>query len=341
MSSTEPAPRSPALEPASAATLITIVVSAASVLLALHANEIAVAFGDRPLLYLAFAGLCLVLTVTAVDVYGKGTLSFAGTGLIACGMLLGAGPAMTAAILTAALLYVRTIRLGAKLHRTVFNAANFVLSAASATYVYEAAGGTQGHAVLRDLGPACAAGAAYCCMNLGLLCIAMGTAERLPPLRVFAERFRWMVPHYLVSGPLALALITAYEHDGTLGLFAFVLPPLMMMLSVHQYVSRTRRSVDEVRAANSDLQQAITDLRALLDFSGGLAARAHDREQLVSYVEGSLEAMTGGRARLFEDPVGGEIELRAAGAPVGSLELAETEAFDGAYTFSLHDALPI
>jgi putative nucleotidyltransferase with HDIG domain len=339
MSAAETAARSPRPEPGSAASLITITVSAASALLALHARQIVEQAQGRPLLYLAFAGLCLVLTVTAVDVYGKGTLSFAGTGLVACGMLLGAGPAMTAAALTAALLYVRTVRLGAKLHRSVFNAANFVLSAACATFVYEAAGGTHGRAVLGDLGPAFAAGVVYCVVNLGLLCLAMGTAEGTPPLRIFTERFRWMVPHYLASGPLALAIITAYQHEGILGLFAFVLPPLMMMLSVHQYVGRTRRSVEEVREVNRELQEAVTDLRALFDFSGGLAARAHDRGQLVSYVEQSLQRMTGGRARLFEDPRSGEIELRAAGNAVGSLQLVETAAFDAARWERLSEAV--
>src|SRR5581483_11368488 len=107
--------------------------------------------------------------------------------------------------------------------------------------------------------------------------LAMGMSEQVAPVQVFRERFRWMTPHYLVSGLLALAIVTAYVHDGAIGLLAFVLPPLMMMLSVHQYVSRTRQSVEEVREANAGLKQANEDLRALFEFSSGLAARAHDR----------------------------------------------------------------
>ncbi|HVH52476.1 MAG TPA: HD-GYP domain-containing protein, partial [Gaiellaceae bacterium] len=99
--------------------------------------------------------------------------------------------------------------------------------------------------------------------------------------------------------------------------------------SVRQYVSKTRESVEEVRAANSELQAAVAaleernaDLHDLFEFAGGLAARAHDRATLVGYAGDALRHIAGTEVRVSTD-LNGQVPLVAGGTPVGSLELGD------------------
>jgi putative nucleotidyltransferase with HDIG domain len=310
------------------AALVTVMASAASALLAVLAHPTIHAIAAKPLVYLGFLALTLCLAAAAVDVYGKGTLSFAGAGQLAVGFLLGPGPAMVAGVAAAALLYVRTLRLGAKAHRAIFNAANFALSAGIASGFYRAVPLTHGHGVLFRLLFSVAAGGIYCGVNLGLLSVAMGLAEGRTRVEIFNERFRWMVPYYVASGALALALVTAYQKTGVTGLLAFVLPPVMMMLSIRQYVRRTRQSVEEIHAINAELEHANRDLRLLFDFSGGLAARTHDRDELLEYAGKALSELAGCEVDLYEDGSAGEIAIEASGQAVASLLLREPQGFD-------------
>src|SRR5207249_10470588 len=105
-------------------------------------------------------------------------------------------------------------------------------------------------------------------------------------LAVGRERLRWLTIH-LAFGPLALASTIAYDRVGLTGLVAFAVPPGLLVLSVRQYLERTREAVEEVRRANEELRQAVDelavrndDLRELFEFAGGLAAQAHDRHAL-------------------------------------------------------------
>jgi hypothetical protein len=45
-------------------------------------------------------------------------------------------------------------------------------------------------------------------------------------------------PYHLVSGPIALALVIAYEKTGVVGVLAFAAPPAFMMFSAQQYLRR-------------------------------------------------------------------------------------------------------
>jgi hypothetical protein len=197
------------------------------------------------------------------------------------------------------------------------------------------------------LGPSLLAGAAYCIVNVGLLTIVMSLAEGLRPLAVWNERFRWFTPYYLVSGPLAVALTSAYTDVGLVGMLAFTMPPLMMMLSIRQYVSRTRRSVEDVRYANDELRRANAalearndDLRELFEFAGGLAARGHDRESLVSFAQDALGRLTGTQVRVNVGlaDAGGQL-LLAGGHLLGSVTLEESDEYHEERWNRLREAL--
>jgi putative nucleotidyltransferase with HDIG domain len=320
-----------------------LVACAASVVLAQSVRGSWHEVTSRPVAFATFVCLTLVLQVIVVDVYGRGTLSFAGTGQLATAIAFGVGPAMTVAVLAAVVLLVR---MRSPLHRGVFNAATFALSAAAGGTAYNLVD-TGGHGTIVRLGPALLAGVAYCVVNVGLLTIAMSRSEGLRPFAVWKERFRWFTPYYLVSGPLALALTSAYASVGLVGMLAFTMPPAMMMLSIRQYVSRTRQSVEDVRRANDELRRANAaleerndDLHELFEFAGGLAARAHDRGSLVTFAQEALGKLTGTPVRVHIGlaEAGGQL-LVAGGHPLGSVSLEESEEYDEARWKRLREAL--
>lgn len=322
---------------------ITLVACVASVVLAQSVRGSWHEVTHRPFAFATFVVLTLVLQVIVVDIYGRGALSFAGTGQLATAIAFGVGPAMVVAVLAAVVLLVRT---QSPLHRGVFNAATFALSVAAGGTVYNLVD-PGGHGTIFHLGPSLLAGAAYCVVNVGLLTMAMSLSENLRPFAVWKERLRWFTPYYLASGPLALALASAYESVGLVGMLAFTMPPAMMMLSIRQYVSRTRQSVEDVRRANDELRRANTeleerndDLHELFDFAGGLAARGHDRESLVAFAQEALGRLTGTRVcvKVGLAEAGGQ-QLVAGGQPFGSVSFDESEEYDEARWTRLREAL--
>jgi putative nucleotidyltransferase with HDIG domain len=287
---------------------------------------------ERPVAFAAFVLLTLTLQAIVVDVYGRGTLSFAGSGVLAVAFVFGVAPAVVIALLTGAVHQART---RAPLHRAVFNGANFALAAGAGGMLFGLIAQDGSSGAVRIVASV-AAGTAYLVVNVGLLTVAMALSEGLHPLAVWNERFRWFTPYYLASGPLALALATGYERVGAIGMLAFTVPPAMMMLSIRQYVSRTRQSVedvrranDELRLANAALEQRNQDLRDLFDFAGGLAAQAHDRDALVRYAEEALERLTGAPARVTTGATdSGDEPLVAGGHRLGGVRVADGERWE-------------
>ena len=304
--------------------VITLVVSAASAVFVLLADDAWQAASEQPRQLLVFAGLAVALQLAAVEIYGRGALSFSGMGILATGFALGPGAGMLAAMLVAV---VNLLVQRGRLDRAAFNAANLSLSAAAAAGTYHVLGASEWTTAAR-LVPATGAGMIFMTVNIGLLSVAMSLAEGLSIRSVWRERFRWFTPYCLVSGPLALATTVAFEEVGLIGMLAFGLPPAIMMFSIRQYIARTRDSVEEVRRANEELRLANSDLQVLFEFTGGLGACSHDAEALVAHAEQQLERLTGVRVRVAP---AGQLEgfpLVAAGNHVGTLVLDERTLVD-------------
>jgi putative nucleotidyltransferase with HDIG domain len=304
--------------------LITLVASAASAVFVLLADDAWRTLSEQPGELMIFAGLAVALQLAAVEIYGRGALSFSGMGILATGFALGPASGMVAAMLVAVVnLFVQRGRLD----RATFNAANLSLSAAAAVGGYHVLGAADWTTAAR-LVPATIAGVVFMFVNIGLLCAAMSLAEGLSIQSIWRERFRWFTPYYLASGPLALATTVAFEEAGLIGMLAFGLPPALMMFSIRQYIARTRDSVVEVRQANEELRLANADLKLLFKFTGGLAATGHDQTALVMYAEKQLSRLAGIPVRVRG---AGHIEgfpLVAGGIHVGTLVLDERELVD-------------
>jgi putative nucleotidyltransferase with HDIG domain len=277
----------------------------------------------------ALVGLTLALTLVTVEMHAGTRVSVAGIGLLALGFQFGAGAAMLGAVVLA---LVHGLRTRAEPARTVFNAGALALAAAAGAGTF-AGLSAAGFTVLDRLGPAFLAGGAFWVVNAGLLALAMSAADGEPVARVWRERFQWLTPHYLAFGPLALASTIALDVAGAAGLLAFLLPPALLMLSVRQYLDRTRSAVEEIRQRNRDLSD-------LLDFTSGLAARAHDERRLAAYAQETVGRLTGTEAVLVTgaDAPGG-IPLVTGGARVGALHLQPSATFDAERWARLGDAI--
>jgi putative nucleotidyltransferase with HDIG domain len=231
------------------------------------------------------------------------------------------------------------------LHRAIFDAANFTLATGGAAVAYMAVTMANDGTVAR-VAAALVGGATYFVINTALLALVMSLAEGKRFDAVWNERFRWVTGHFLAFGPLALASVIAYENVGLAGVLAFALPPALLIVSVRQYLVRTRESAaavedanEELRVANEELAARNNDLRDLFDFTGGLAPRVHDRAQLVAYAEEWISGLTGAPARIRIGRGSGGIPLTSGGDQVGTLSVIRENGFDEARWERLRDAI--
>ena len=212
---------------------------------------------EQPVRIVTLLALTLALQMFSVRVYGRGSVSVSAVGILASAFLFDTGTTMAIAVLAAA---TQLVRKNSELHKAVFDASNFAISAGAASLVFHA---------LHDwrFPAAVLAGAVFAVINNGLLCLVMSLAERIPWTTVWFERFHWARFHFALFGPLALAATIAYEQIGIAGLVAFTLPPALMILSVRQYLERTTAAVDEIRETNLRLRRAHKDTIAALSRS--------------------------------------------------------------------------
>jgi HD-GYP domain-containing protein (c-di-GMP phosphodiesterase class II) len=147
----------------------------------------------------------------------------------------------------------------------------------------------------------------------------MSLAESLSPVAVWNERLRWLTLHYLAFGPLALAVVIAYDRVGIAGLVAFALPPVLTMFSVRLYLTRTREAVEQLREANTDLVDANDRLSAMAEqvrktHRDTIAALSRSMEAKDLYTGGHTERVAAIAVALAE-------ELGFAGDELDAIEI--------------------
>jgi HD-GYP domain-containing protein (c-di-GMP phosphodiesterase class II) len=314
MSTTVPARASS--ESGATGVLISGVASLATALIILTWHGAWSAAQAHPLELAVFFVLTAGLMLLAVDIYGRGSISVAGVTLLSTGFVFGVGPSLLAGVLAAG---IHAARRRSKPYKALFNASVFAVAAGAGSEVYHLL--PHSSSALVSILPACAGGLTFWFVNIGLLTLVMSMSQGIPFLQVWEERFRWLTLHYLAFGPLAAACTIAYEKVGLVGLFAFALPPALLIVSVQQYIDKTRASVAEIERANDELRRTNTDLRDLFEFAAGLAAQTHDSRQLATYTRASLMRLTGARVEMTvtkEQPEHGSA-LISAGRVVGGL----------------------
>jgi putative nucleotidyltransferase with HDIG domain len=268
----------------------------------------------RPFAFGLFLLLVFVLQAFSVQGYGGGHIGVSAVGVLAAGFVLGPGPAMAIAILTP---FVQWRWSRGQFHRRVFDSAQLALAAGLAAITYD----VLDRASWTEMPAALAAGAVYATINNGLLCVAIGLSENRPLVTVWRERFGWARFHYLSFGLLALGVAFAYERLGITGMAVFALPPVLVLMSVRQYVEHTRTSVEEIQRKSAEVEARNDDLRALFELAGGVAARAHDQDSLLAYVQAELSRLTGERVQLHLGDTGSGDPLVSGSKVVGRVEI--------------------
>ena len=320
--------------------VITLAAMAATALLVLTGGQAVDALRHDAATVGVFLILGLALQLFSVEVYGRGSMGVGSVGLLAAAFTLPVGAAVSIAFLAAVFQWVRKRGL---LHRAIFDAANFTLSTGAAAVIYTA---ISPHSAYMRLAAATLAGVAHTGINNSLLSLAMSVSESLPIRVVWKERFHWARFHFLLFGPLAVAVSIAYAKSGIIGLLAFTLPPVVLIVSVRQYLDRTREAVEDVRQANEELRVVNAaletqneDLKHLFQFAGGLAAHGHDSSELLSYAERSLAQLTGAEVAIALGADEAGIPLFAGGAQVGVVDLNEGPTFERERWRRLRDAI--
>jgi putative nucleotidyltransferase with HDIG domain len=238
--------------------------------------------------------LTLVLQLFSVPVYGRGGIGVSAVGILATAFLVNTEAAIAVAVIAALLHWVRR---RSEFEKAIFDAGNFVVAAAAAGATFHALDG------MPRLIASAVAGGVFTALNVGLVCLAMSVAEGIAFRSVWRERFHWARYYFLLFGPLALVAESAYKLMGIQGLFAFTVPPALMLLAFRRYLEGTEAAVNEVRQANVRLRRAHRDTIAALSrsmeakdlYTGGhtgrVAAVAVALAQQLGYDDEQVEAI--------------------------------------------------
>jgi diguanylate cyclase (GGDEF)-like protein/putative nucleotidyltransferase with HDIG domain len=98
------------------------------------------------------------------------------------------------------------------------------------------------------------AGFVYFAVNTGAVSIAIALEGRDNPLRIWRERFRWLIVHYVVYGFIAAVIYEAYQPIGVWALLVFALPLFLMRETQEAYVRHTEKSSTKLRQAAETIQ---------------------------------------------------------------------------------------
>jgi diguanylate cyclase (GGDEF)-like protein/putative nucleotidyltransferase with HDIG domain len=194
------------------------------------------------------------------------------------------------------------------IHRVLFNVGMLSLAALASAGVF-------GAAHLAGLGrPFLAASAvvaafAYYAVNMTLVSVAVGVEGRRSPVRVWSERFAWLVPHYAAFGFLSGVLAVAYGSVGLFALAVAVLPLLLMRKSQASYLAHTERSSKQLREAAETIRtQNISLERA----NRLLRERSTAAMESLSATVDARDAYTAGHSRRVQKlalAIGHELDL--------------------------------
>ncbi len=205
--------------------------------------------------------LAILAERTDMSLYGDSRVSLAIVPIFAT--VIGAGMAGLAIVVPLAIL---ASAYGRPLRKTAFNFGALMLAAAAAAVVIPTTY-TTGTTLEwpQILLPAAIAGCINFAVNTLLVAAAIGLSSRTSLPKVWAEHFPWLLPHYVILAVIGTAVIGAYQAMGIWGIAIFVAPPLMMRLSIKQYLDRTTTNVLDLRQAHDELQKVHGQVTVAMD----------------------------------------------------------------------------
>ncbi len=73
-------------------------------------------------------------------------------------------------------------------------------------------------------------------VNSSLVALAIALETRSQPILIWNERFRWLLPHYVIVGVLAAVMAGTYDDWGLAGIGLVLIPLAMVWLGMKQHV---------------------------------------------------------------------------------------------------------
>ncbi len=212
--------------------LIASVVAASVGLLAVAVLQ----WNDEDLVLLgALAGLALVSEVLDFSPFGNSRVSLSVALILVAGTvsgLPGVAVVVSVAVVTDFVVHPKPV------YKAAFNEGALLLAGAAYVGVFEAFSiGYRGENWPDVLGPALLGSVLYFVINSGLVTLAIAIDTRNHPFSVWNEKFRWLFPHYIIVGILAVMTATAYERWELAGVALLALPLAMVWLALRQYAS--------------------------------------------------------------------------------------------------------
>lgn len=199
-----------------------------------------------------FAALVFLAHRYAADIDGRGTTSVSVVPQIGAALLFNApGIAVAAAVFA----LVAKLKARSPIDRMLFNFGCMLLAEGSALLVFRAlVQSPLAHVSYgRMLIPGGMAGLTFYLVNHLLVCLIRSMAERRRALEIWAEDYRWLLPHYLLAGLLGMTLGVTYEVLGVMVTVVMASPVALMHLAITQFIRRTTGYVNELRRLNRQL----------------------------------------------------------------------------------------
>jgi diguanylate cyclase (GGDEF)-like protein/putative nucleotidyltransferase with HDIG domain len=142
------------------------------------------------------------------------------------------------------------------------------------------------------------AGLAVYIVSSALLTALAVTAAGARWRSIWRERFAWLLPHHVVYGAFAAAMILGYRAVGVYGLLVFVLPLVLVRQTQAHHLVKTQRTQAQLR----DAAQTIREQNVSLELANRLLRErsAAAMETLTATVD-SRDAATHGHSRRVQE----------------------------------------
>jgi diguanylate cyclase (GGDEF)-like protein/putative nucleotidyltransferase with HDIG domain len=231
------------------------VIVGAVALLGLTAGVVGLIFGNSTdwvalvsLVFLVGTGQALALEYEN----DGGSISASAVGALAGAAIVGPRAAL---VLAATIALVEWSARRQALEEVAFNIGLLTLASMSAALIFSLQPSLHGDAH-RLVIAACGllAGVTYYLVNTGLVSLAIAVQGHESWLRVFRERFAWLLLHYIGYGFIAAVMAVAYEVTHIFGLAVFAVPLLLMRNTQEAYLKHTQKSAQKLRKAAETIQ---------------------------------------------------------------------------------------
>ncbi len=192
-----------------------------------------------------------------INLYEDSRLSLSAVFLVTTAIALGPG---AVAMAGAAVALAGHVRRGRALYKLLFNLSIFVAAGLASAYVYRAAADVMPTGSAFDAGAAILAAGANFGVGSVLVTLVVAASGGGTIRAIWAEKYAWLLPHFVLMGFLAFILTAAYEGFGVFGILGFVAPVLMQRFTMKQYVDRTGHTVRELREKNERINELRTEV---------------------------------------------------------------------------------